>query len=118
MRSSWHAISNLWFIAFLSLVLLAIGVVALYRRRVRQLLRECENKVNERTRRIRELYDSLLQSLQGLILRIQGVRNLVPGRSNKIAIALDEVLDLGDKAVVEARDAIHRDRPSPVDEDP
>jgi signal transduction histidine kinase/ligand-binding sensor domain-containing protein len=83
----------------------------LYQLRLRQLAREfnagLEARVNERTRIARELHDSLLQGFQGLMFRLQAVRDMLPGRAPADAIeALDIALDRGDKAIAEGRDTV------------
>src|SRR5882724_8698227 len=83
----------------------------LYRMRLRQLAREfnagLEARVNERTRIARELHDSLLQGFQGLMFRLQAVRDMLPGRAPAEAIkALDIALERGDKAIAEGRDTV------------
>jgi signal transduction histidine kinase len=82
----------------------------LYRLRLRQLTREfnagLEARVNERTRIARELHDSLLQGFQGLMFRLQAVRDLLPGRASEAMQALDIALERGDKAIAEGRDTV------------
>src|SRR4029077_6807703 len=66
----------------------AAGVAALvlfwmlYRFRLQQISRvfsvRLDERVSERTRIARELHDTLLQSFQGLMLRFQSVRDLLP----------------------------------------
>src|SRR5262249_48302081 len=66
--------------------LILVGVLstlwALYRIRLRRLAHEfdgrLQERVAERTRIARELHDTLLQSVQGLMLRLQGVDDLLP----------------------------------------
>jgi signal transduction histidine kinase/ligand-binding sensor domain-containing protein len=91
----------------------------LYQLRLRQLAREydirVEERVGERTRIARELHDSLLQGVQGLMFRLQAVRELLPGRAPAEAIeALDVALERGDKVIVEGRDTISDLRQSTV----
>ena len=83
----------------------------LYQLRLRQLAREfnagLEARVNERTRIARELHDSLLQGVQGLMFRLQAVRDMLPGRAPAEAIkAFDIALERGDKAIAEGRDTV------------
>jgi signal transduction histidine kinase len=82
----------------------------LYQVRLRQLAREfdagLEARVNERTRIARELHDSLLQGFQGLMFRLQAVRDLLPGRASEAMQALDIALERGDKAIAEGRDTV------------
>ncbi len=82
----------------------------LYQLRLRQLAREfnagLEARVNERTRIARELHDSLLQGFQGLMFRLQAVRDLLPVRPTEASEALDIALERGDKAIAEGRDTV------------
>ncbi len=82
----------------------------LYQLRLRQLAREfnagLEARVNERTRIARELHDSLLQGFQGLMFRLQAVRDLLPGRASEAMQSLDVALERGDKAIAEGRDTV------------
>jgi signal transduction histidine kinase/ligand-binding sensor domain-containing protein len=84
---------------------------ALYQLRLQQLAREynmrLEERVSERTRIARELHDSLLQGFQGVMFRLQAVRDMLPGRAPvEVIEALDIALDRGDKAIVEGRDTV------------
>jgi signal transduction histidine kinase/ligand-binding sensor domain-containing protein len=93
---------------------------ALYQFRVRQLEREynmrLDERVNERMRIARELHDSLLQGFQGLMFRLQAVRNLLPGRPSEGVQALDIALEHGDQAIAEGRDTVSGLRQSIVGE--
>jgi signal transduction histidine kinase/ligand-binding sensor domain-containing protein len=90
---------------------------ALYQLRLRQLARafnaRLDERVHERTRIARELHDTLLQSFQGLMLRFQSARDLLPTNPQKAADALDGALDRADQAIVEGRDAIQNLRAAP-----
>ena len=91
---------------------------ALYRLHRRQVALEfnvrLDERVNERMRIARELHDTLLQSFQGLLLRFQSARDLLPAHPEKVAEALDEALDRADHAIVEGRDAIQNLRSSTI----
>ncbi|MFC4311733.1 two-component regulator propeller domain-containing protein [Steroidobacter flavus] len=94
------------------LVLLGLAVIrALYILRIRQIAHgfdiRLEERVSERTRIARELHDSLLQSFQGLIFRLQAVHALLPDRTPEAAALLEKSLDHGDRAIAEARSAVH-----------
>jgi signal transduction histidine kinase len=99
-----------WFRAACVAAFLAM-LWAIYQMRLRQLAREfnagLEARVGERTRIARELHDSLLQGFQGLMFRLQAVRDMLPGRAPAEAIeALDVALERGDKAIAEGRDTV------------
>jgi signal transduction histidine kinase len=70
--------------------------------------------VNERTRIARELHDTLLQSFQGLMLRFQSARDLLPGEPARAVEALEGALNRADQALVEGRDAIQNLRSSTI----
>ena len=67
-----------------------------------------ERAAKERTRIARELLDSLLQSFQGLIFRLQAVRQLLPERPAEAAESLDRALEAADRAIGEGRDAVEK----------
>ena len=72
----------------------------------KRLEQRMEDRLNERTRIARELHDSLLQGFQGLMFRLQAVREVLPGRPAEAATFLDAALQLGDQAIVEGRGAV------------
>ena len=104
-----------WF-RFASVLTVLVALVASYRFRVRQIARDfnmrLNERVNERTRIARELHDTLLQSFQGLMLRFQSARDLLPAQPAKAVEALDGALDRADQAIAEGRDAIQNLRSS------
>jgi signal transduction histidine kinase len=99
--------STWWFRGFYgSLIVLAVWSAYLYR--LRQVTHEfnarLEGRVSERTRLARDLHDTLLQSFQGLILRLQAVEELVPpGRAKD---AMGSALERADQAIAEGRNAV------------
>ena len=99
-------------IRFRSLVVAALLALvwAIYQLRLRQLAQEfnltVEARVGERTRIARELHDSLLQGFQGLIFRLQAVRDMLPAHPSEAVQALDVALERGDKAIAEGRDTV------------
>jgi ligand-binding sensor domain-containing protein len=99
-----------WFRSLL--VWLALAVIGgAYILRIRQIAHRfdirLEERVNERTRIARELHDSLLQSFQGLIFRLQAVHALLPDRTPEAAALLEKALDHSDRAIAEGRAAVH-----------
>jgi signal transduction histidine kinase/ligand-binding sensor domain-containing protein len=108
---------TIWFRLATVVTILAV-LVASYRFRLRQIARafnmRLDERVNERTRIARELHDTLLQSFQGLMLRFQSARDLLPAHSAKAVDALDRALDRADQAIAEGRDAIQNLRSSTV----
>ena len=96
-----------WFgLASVAVFLALIG--ALYRYRLHQVTREfnvrLEERVGERVRIARELHDTLLQTVQGLMLRLQVVNEMLPpGRAKD---ELEETMDIGDRAIIEGRNTV------------
>ncbi len=90
----------------------------IYWTRVRHLQRQfvigLEARVNERTRIARELHDTLLQTLHGLLFQFQAVRNLLPRRPEDAMRSLDDVINETEKALGESRDAIQGLRSEPI----
>ena len=91
---------------FSALLLLLWG---LYRLRLRQVTAKAElrhaERLAERTRIARDLHDTLLQSLQGLMLRLQAIEELLP--AGKAKEELERSLERGDQAIAEGRRAVH-----------
>jgi len=82
----------------------------LFRVRIHQLARQfnmtVETRVAERTRIARDLHDTLLQSLHGLMFRFQAARNMLPQRPEEAMGALDGAITRTEQAIAESRDAI------------
>src|SRR5208283_3868124 len=99
----------------------AVAIVVLFwgvhRLRMLQIAREFhanfEGRVGERLRVARELHDTLLQSVQGLMFSFQAARNLLPGRTEEAIRTLDKAIREGDDAIAEGRDAIQGLRANP-----
>lgn len=95
------------------LVLMALLAFAttgvLYRLRLRQITRRLqqlhEERLTERERIARELHDTLLQSVQGLILRFQGaVLGLAP--QDPVRQSLLDTLERANETLAEGRDQV------------
>src|SRR5215831_8350509 len=65
-----------------------------------------EERVRERTRIARELHDSLLQSLHGLMFEFQAARNMFHKRPEEALQALDNAITGTEQAITESQDAI------------
>ncbi len=106
-------------------VLCTVGAFALvwaiFQLRVHQLRRRfaisMEARINERTRIARELHDTLLQTLHGLLFQFQAVRNLLPRRPEDAMQSLDDAITETEKALAEGRDAIQGIRAQPLSSD-
>ena len=93
---------------------------ALYQLRLRQLHRQfnigLEARVNERTRIARDLHDTLLQSLHGLMFEFQAVRNMFHRRPEEALQALDGAIMGTERAITESQVAIEGLRDAEVAE--
>ena len=97
-----------WFIALCAIA--ATGVLfVLYVLRMRHIAEQTRMRLEERhlerERIARELHDTLLQSVHGLVLRFQGVANRIP-RDDPIRGVLEQVMDRADDVIVEGRDRV------------
>ncbi len=96
-----------WFAALGICVCLAL-LWQIYFWRLHQLSEQMhgrlEARLAERERIARELHDTLLQSFQGLMLRLQVVDELLP--PGKAKDQLEQSLERGDQAIAEGRSAV------------
>src|SRR5262245_53451194 len=77
-----------------------------------------EKRVSERTRSARELHDSLLQSLHGLMFEFQAARNMFHKRPEEALQALDSAITGTEQAIIESQNAIEDLRsPSRAEDD-
>jgi len=76
-----------------------------------------EERVSERTRIARELHDSLLQSLHGLMFEFQAARNMFRKRPDEALQALDGAIMGTEQAIIESQDAIEDLRSTATCED-
>jgi signal transduction histidine kinase/ligand-binding sensor domain-containing protein len=81
-----------------------------YLLRLQQLKRQysmrLEERVGERTRIARDLHDTLLQRLHGLMFEFQAARNMFQKRPQEAVLALDEALTGTERAITESQEAI------------
>ena len=106
-----------WFQA--SSVVVFMGLLwSLYQLRRRQMQRQfnmrLEARVNERTRIARELHDTLLQSLHGLMFEFQAARNMFARNPQQAIQTLDDAILATEQAIAESRDAIQDLRSEPL----
>ncbi|HEU4713231.1 MAG TPA: two-component regulator propeller domain-containing protein [Pyrinomonadaceae bacterium] len=99
---------TVWFrVAVVAVFLLAL--VGLYQLRLRQVARvlrgRMEERLAERERIARDLHDTLLQSVQGLILKFHAVSKQIPA-DLPAHTALEKTLDHADQVLAEGRDSI------------
>ena len=73
-----------------------------------------EARVNERTRIARELHDTVLQTLHGLLMSFQRAANLLPERPVEAKQRLEGAIDQAAQAITEGREAVQGLRSSTV----
>src|SRR5262249_53192060 len=64
-----------------------------------------EERITERERIARELHDTLLQGLQGLILRFQSVATRIPPH-DPVSEMMESALTRADQVLIESRDRV------------
>jgi signal transduction histidine kinase/ligand-binding sensor domain-containing protein len=81
----------------------------LYRLRLHRITRQMtvrfEDRLEERTRIARDLHDTLLQEVTGLLMRFHAVSMRV-ARDEPLRLMLDEALDRGDEMLLQARETV------------
>ncbi|HET8948310.1 MAG TPA: triple tyrosine motif-containing protein, partial [Candidatus Polarisedimenticolia bacterium] len=97
-----------WF-ALLGVAAALAAISLLFLLRLRQATRrvrmQLEARLGERERIARELHDTLLQSVQGLILKFQGAANDIPPEAPSRK-AIERTLDHADRVVAEGRSRV------------
>ncbi len=97
-----------WF-RFVVVLTCTLVIAAMWRMRLHQLTSQLngrfDERLAERTRIARDLHDTLLQSFQGLMLRLQVVDDLLPDGRAKQELELS--LERADQAIAEGRSAVH-----------
>jgi signal transduction histidine kinase len=101
--------SETWWFRGLALVAVGAAVAGGIRYRLARIHTAMnlrfEERLAERTRIARELHDTLLQSFQGLMLRLQVVDDLLP--PGKAKEQLEQSLERADQAIAEGRSAVY-----------
>jgi signal transduction histidine kinase len=114
--AAWYQSS--WFRSSIAAALL-LGLWGIYQLRLHRLANQfnirLEERVGERTRIARDLHDTLLQSIQGLMLHFQTGIDQLPGRPAEARKTLEIALDRADQAIAEGRDAVQGLRASTVE---
>src|SRR5215469_2773355 len=107
-----------WFYALCAATLLLM-LWGLYHLRVLQLQREfnaaLEARVGERTRVARDIHDTLLQSFQAILPRLQAAIFKLPEGASESRKTLEIALDQASEAIGEGRDAVQGLRLSTVE---
>ncbi len=103
-----------WFYGLCALASLAVLAVV-YRLRMRQVAAQVrgrlEARLAERERIARELHDTLLQGMQGLIWRFQAATDRIPA-GEPARVLMEQSLDRADKLLGESRDKVKDLRPA------
>ena len=99
---------TMWF-RVAALMVFLLGLVGIYQLRLRQVARQVrgrmEERLEERERIARDLHDTLLQGVQGLILKFHAVSRQIPTDTPAYQ-ALEKTLDHADQVLAEGRDRI------------
>jgi signal transduction histidine kinase/ligand-binding sensor domain-containing protein len=99
-----------WWFRLACLFMSATTVWVLYRLRVRQTTERLsirfEERLTERARIARELHDTLLQSIQGLILRFHNIGKAIP-ETDPARQLIDKALDRAEDVLAEGRDRVN-----------
>jgi signal transduction histidine kinase/ligand-binding sensor domain-containing protein len=98
-----------WF-RMLCAVAFVVLLWGLYEMRLHQIRRQfnigLEARINERTRIARELHDTLLQRLHGLMFEFQAARNMLQKSPHEALLTLDDALMGTEQAITESQEAI------------
>jgi signal transduction histidine kinase/ligand-binding sensor domain-containing protein len=109
---------TLWF-RLACLLLVGVALYALYRYRVRvvatALAMTMTVRMEERERIARMLHDTILQSVQGMILRVHALSMELPADS-AMRGKMNTLLDSADQTITEGRDQVHELRRERGDE--
>ncbi len=102
-------LSETWWFRVIAVCLTAALIFAGFRYRLARshaaMNLRFEERLAERSRIARELHDTLLQSFQGLMLRLQVVDDLLP--PGKAKEQLEQSLERADQAIAEGRSAVY-----------
>jgi signal transduction histidine kinase/ligand-binding sensor domain-containing protein len=113
--AAWYQTN--WFRVCVAIAFL-LSLWAMYQLRLRQLARQfnirLEERVGERTRIARELHDTLLQNLHGLMFQFQAARNLFHKRPEEAMQTLDSAITGTEQAITESQNAIEDLRSEPL----
>lgn len=108
-----------WWFKSLCVALLAAAGWVLYRWRLRtfasQVAARLHERIRERERIARELHDTVLQSVQGLILHVHAAALKLPSRE-PARLMIEQALQQADDALLEGRDRVRDLRSGEADE--
>ncbi|HUB52879.1 MAG TPA: two-component regulator propeller domain-containing protein [Terracidiphilus sp.] len=110
------AIWQTWWFRFALVALAVCLALILYRLRLLQLTDRLnlrfEERLAERTRIARELHDTLLQSFNALLLRLQTASNVLPVQPEEAKRRIDRAVEQASDAITEGRDTLNELRSS------
>jgi signal transduction histidine kinase/ligand-binding sensor domain-containing protein len=99
-----------WWFRILILLLLGLLIWLAYRWRVagvsRQFRRQAAERANERERIARDIHDTLLQSIQGIVLRFQSVASRMDASDPNRSL-MEKTLDRADDLIAEGKERVH-----------
>jgi signal transduction histidine kinase/ligand-binding sensor domain-containing protein len=97
-----------WF-RVLAIVVFLLGLVLIYQLRLQQVARQVrgrmQERLDERERIARDLHDTLLQSVQGLILKLDAGVKKIP-KDEPARESMEKALDYADEVLAEGRDRV------------
>ena len=100
-----------WDALIFSTATFLLVLAGLHRRRLQQVERQfnmrLEERLNERTRIARDLHDTLLQTFNALLPHLQTVSNALPSRPDEAKRRVDRVIEQATSAITDGRDAVH-----------
>src|SRR6266496_4177654 len=105
-----------WFrVAGIIVILLVLG--GIYHLRLKQVARQVrgrmEERLEERERIARDLHDTLLQSVQGLILKFDAAGRRIPA-GDPARVEIEKTLEQADQVMAEGRDRVRNLRATAV----
>lgn len=108
-------LQSIWFKLIIAAILLIL-LIAAYLYRTRQIVRRVRSRLleraDERERIARDLHDTFLQAVQGLMLRFEAVAQRLPPQDER-RTAMNAALEQADEVIFEGRDRVRglRSRP-------
>jgi signal transduction histidine kinase/streptogramin lyase len=109
-----------WWFLLMCVAATCVALWSLYLFRLRQMGAQIRSRLHERhmerERIARELHDTLLQSIQGLILRFQAAAARIPPNQPS-RLAMEQALERADEMIAEGRDRVLDLRASASDEE-
>lgn len=92
--------------------LLALGIWFWLRTLIKRMREGLEERTRERERIAGDLHDTLLQGVQGLLLRFQSIAEQIPP-TDPVRTDMDAALDRTEQVLAEGRDRVHGLRTAP-----